>query len=200
MNYSDFNVKIFTSLKLSTWLLLSVIYLASNSCAMFKKTQSIDLDNEVRTTDELINDSQLEKSIENLLNDTSTQFDKAHIKVVVSQGWVLLIGEIQEEGMIEQAKQIVSQVGGVVEIHNYLKVGKNRTLLESAHDNWLKLKVRNHLGIDPKFPSQKIMVHTEKGVVYLMGQISLEHVNQAVLEAKEVKGVQDIVTIFEIIN
>ena len=192
--------KLFSSLKVSTWMLLSVIYLASSSCAMFKKTENIDLQNEARTTDELIDDSQLERTIEKLLKSTSKQFDKANINVIVNHGWALLVGEVQDEVMIEQAKQIVANVGGVVEVHNYLMVDENRTLLESAHDNWLKLKVRNHLGIDPKFPSQKITVLTEKGVVYLMGQISLEHVNQAVLEAKEVKGVQDVVTVFEIIE
>jgi len=201
VNYSDFNVKnISASLKISTWILLAVVYITGSSCAMFKKTENINLDNEARTTDELIDDSQLEKTIEDLLKNTSEQFDKANINIVVNHGWVLLVGEVQEDTMIEQAKQIVAQVGGVIEVHNHLKTDDNRTLLESAHDNWLKLKVRNHLGIDPQFPSQKIMVLTEKGVVYLMGQISLAHVNQAVLEAKEVKGVQDVVTVFEVIE
>ncbi|MCJ8313629.1 MAG: BON domain-containing protein [Saccharospirillaceae bacterium] len=189
-----------SNLKVTAWVFITVMYLVGTSCAMFKKTEDIDLSNEARTTDELIDDSQLEKSLEKLLKNTSDQFSKANINVVVNHGWVLLVGEVPHENMLEQAAQIVGNVGGVIEVHNYLSVDDNRTLLESAHDNWLKLKVRNHLGIDPAFPSQKIMVHTEKGVVYLMGQISLEHVSHAVIEAKEVKGVQKVVTIFEVLD
>ncbi|BCE01473.1 BON domain-containing protein [Marinicellulosiphila megalodicopiae] len=177
-----------------------VIASVMSSCAMFKKTESIDLKSEARTTDQLIDDSQLERSIEKTLKNTSEKFDQSNISVLSSNGWILLVGEVPEASMILQAETITNEVPGVVAVHNYIKVDENRTLLESAHDNWIKLKVRNHLGIDPKFPSQKITVHTEKGIVYLMGQISSEHVSKADANAREVKGVQDVIKVFEVIE
>jgi len=123
VNYLGFEVKsILTTLNAGVLIVLSSLYLASSSCAMFKKTENINLQNEARTTDQLIDDSQLEKTIEKTLKNTSVLFNKANINVLVSNGWILLVGEVQEEPMIAEAEAIAGKIGGVVEVHNHLKV------------------------------------------------------------------------------
>jgi osmotically-inducible protein OsmY len=159
----------------------------------------IETDPEGRTMGEVIDDKNMRTRLLVNLEKLDPRFEKAHINVHVNAGIVLLVGQVPSPEMVQQATELLRSDKQVVAIHNHLTAEDNLSTGLKTNDNWLALKTRSRMFTTDYFPSSKLDIIVEKGIVYLMGRVSQETAKQAVEIASEVNGVQKVVVVFQII-
>jgi len=130
-------------------------------------------------------------------------FDRSsRIRVVAYNGWVLLAGEVQDPQDVELATELVRDVDGVIRLFNELSAEQKAGLGRRNSDRWMSTRVKTSLGgVDlPGFDVTRVKVLTTRGVVYLMGLVSREEGSAAVDQARRVRGVERVVSIFQYID
>lgn len=129
--------------------------------------------------------------------------DDMRIKIQTHNGWVLLAGEALDDQRIALAEQMASEVDGVRRIFNELAPLERRGAGQASSDTWLSTRVNASLtGIRnmPGFDATRVKVTTARGTVYLMGLLSREEAEIVVEQARTVRGVERVVTIFEYLD
>jgi osmotically-inducible protein OsmY len=67
-------------------------------------------------------------------------------------------------------------------------------------DTWITTKVKTLMFAEKNFNANNVKVVTENGTVYLMGLVRRAESDKAVAIARQVKGVQRVVKVFEYID
>ncbi len=124
----------------------------------------------------------------------------AHINVNSFKGYVLISGQISSEAHIELATEVVNRMRNVKQVHNELVVAGPTSIISRTNDSFLSTKVRAQLASSTDLQSNRLMVVTENGVVYLMGVVTRQEANLAVEETRQVYGIQKIVKVFDYLN
>ena len=128
-----------------------------------------------------------------LLGDEQTKsFD---IKVETRKGMVQLSGFVDTASQVDRGVAVARSIEGVKGVENAmtLKDGK-ATLGNKVDDGIVTAKVKSALLSDPGVKSADIGVATSKGEVQLSGFVdSQAQIDQAVLAARAVEGVQGVV-------
>jgi len=119
--------------------------------------------------------------------------------VVSYNGYVLIAGEVPNQGLKDEASAVVREIEGVRRIYNELVIGPKSTSGTEANDVWLTTKIKTALLTDSEVPSLRVKVVTENSVVYLMGLLSTEEANRTAAAAADVDGVTRVVRLFELI-
>ncbi|MBU2863561.1 BON domain-containing protein [Reinekea forsetii] len=184
--------------------LLAVFLLVSffTSCTTISRSVAdgpIEADLEGRTMGEVIDDKTMRTRLTVNLEKLDTRFEDAHLNVHVNAGIVLLVGQVPSGDMIQKATQLLRSDKQVKAIHNHLTAEPNIKTGLRTNDNWLALKTKSRMFTTDHFPSSKVDIIVEKGVVYLMGRVTEGTAKQAVKIATEVNGVQKVVMVFQII-
>ncbi|AAU03856.1 BON domain-containing protein [Rickettsia typhi] len=128
----------------------------------------------------------------------------AKINVEVSQGRVLLTGNIQKETDALKAVKIAWDQTGVQEVINELKVNKNNNhfdLVQYTKDTMIttQIKAKNLVRKDIKFANYTIL--TIDNIVYLFGVArSEEELEKLASIASKIKGVEKVVCYANIMN
>lgn len=128
----------------------------------------------------------------------SDKVSAANINVSVYDGTVLLTGAAASQEEIDAALSIAKGTRGVVKVFSELKV-QHASLTETTKDAWYTTEVKSRLLADEQVRGMDIHVETTKAVVYLMGMAqSVAERNRAVEVARQVKGVQEVVSFIEV--
>ena len=121
----------------------------------------------------------------------------AHISAVSVNGIVLLVGQVANEEMKNEANRAIESVAGIRKIHNQIRIGSNIGVTTQTHDSWLTSKVKAQLLTAKNISSNNIKVVTENAEVFLMGLVSDAEAEQAVNIARNVSGVERVIKVFE---
>jgi len=124
----------------------------------------------------------------------------AHINVNSFKGYVLISGQISSEAHIGLATEAVNRMRNVKQVHNELVIAGPTSIISRTNDSFLSTKVRAQLASSTDLQSNRLMVVTENGVVYLMGVVTRQEANLAVEETRQVYGIQKIVKVFDYLN
>ncbi|MEW9899418.1 BON domain-containing protein [Chitinivorax sp. PXF-14] len=154
--------------------------------------------NDRRTTGTQIDDQNIELKISARLKE---QFgDRAHIDPVSFNRALLLVGEVANEQIKQDAERIARTVPSVSKIYNELVVGPVTTLGERATDAGISTKVKANLIGNNQINANQIKVTTEGGIVYLMGIVTHFEAKAAADTTAGVSGVKKVVTLFEYLD
>ncbi|MBF0370455.1 MAG: BON domain-containing protein [Magnetococcales bacterium] len=122
----------------------------------------------------------------------------ANVNVSVFRGKVLLTGAAGSQEEIDEAVRIAKATRGVHEVDSELRV-QHETALELAEDALISNRVKVKLLADTRVRGLDIKVETTKGVVYLTGLAqTVAERDQAVVLAREVPGVKEVVSYIEV--
>lgn len=135
-----------------------------------------------------------------ILRNASPDLKQAHIGITSFNGIVLLTGQVPSEAARKLAGDKIAALPNVKTVHNELQIAGPTSLLARSNDSWLTAKVKTDMLASKKVSGNRIKVVTEDGVVYLMGLLSHHEAKAAVDVARQVYGVQKIVTAFEYID
>jgi osmotically-inducible protein OsmY len=154
----------------------------------------------VKSVGESFDDSRNESLAAKRVRDANPGLADANISVTSFDGIVLLTGQVSSAELIPIATAQVEPLRNVRKVHNELTVAGETSLLSRTNDSWLTTKVKSALSASESSDASRIKVVTENGVVYLMGLLTRAEADAAVDIARDIKGVQKIVKVFEYIN
>jgi len=125
---------------------------------------------------------------------------KNSVIIVVYDGVMLLVGEVRTPELKARAEQRCSGFEGTVRIINELEIREPEGWWSRRADNSLTARVKTGL-LDltslPGFDPTRVNVTTAHRVVYLLGRVNHEE-GEAVTEiARNVPGVEKVVTFFD---
>ncbi len=154
-----------------------------------------------RSVGTVIDDNVLEVIVRDALYVDSALDDNARIKINAFNGWVVLAGEVSEENLIELATSRASEVDGVERLFNELEVAERASFGQASSDRWISSKVKaSFTGLPnlPGFDPTRVQVTTTRGIVYLQGLVSQAEADAVIEQARTVRGVERVITMFDL--
>lgn len=126
--------------------------------------------------------------------------DRGHINVTSFNRQVLLSGEVPSEADKAAVEQAIARVENVKTVVNELTVMPNSSLGTRSNDALITSKLKATYVDSRDLFANAYKVVTERGVVYLMGRVTDREATRGANLARNVGGVQKVVTLFEIIS
>jgi osmotically-inducible protein OsmY len=121
------------------------------------------------------------------------------IRVEVSQGRLLLAGDVPTMEHKIAAERIAWASPAVRVVENNLEVGPRADLWRGGWDAWIAAEIRTRFLADDAVKGINFNVETHRGVVYLMGVARRPEELQAAAEiARRVNGVEKVVSYVEV--
>lgn len=184
--------------KRSLIVLGTVVLLQGCAAAVVAGTASaVTAANDRRTIGSQIDDNNIEIKASIALSEVERLEKFANISAVSVNGIVLLVGQVSNEEMRNEAQRTIEGVSGIRKIHNQIRIGSNIGITTQTHDSWLTSKVKGQLLTAKDISSNNIKVVTENAEVFLMGLVSDSESTQAVNIARNVSGVERVIKVFE---
>ena len=157
-----------------------------------------------RTTGTIVEDQSIEWKADTEMNKDPELADpeRAHIDVTSYNNVVLLSGEVVTPALRQRAAEIVRYVPEVKLVYNELLVAPPSSPEDRAIDAAVTVQVKAALlQISlPDFDPTRVKVVTERGTVYLFGLLWPDEANAVVETVRYLKGVQQVVKLFEYIQ
>ncbi|CAM3554233.1 BON domain-containing protein [Parendozoicomonas haliclonae] len=183
--------------------LVACALLVLNGCATTVsavKEGPIHEDQGSRTWGSWMDDQRIETVVAVNIDKANPDLKKSHIVVVSFNGYVLLAGQVPTAELKQEAGSIAKQALKVRKVINELEIAGPTTSLVRSSDTWLTTKIKGRMVAEKEFPSSRVKVITENGIVYLMGLVTSGEADQAVALVRDSYGVQKIVKVFEYIR
>ena len=154
-----------------------------------------------RSVETVVDDQRLSLAVRQTLNRSNRFAGKASFDVSTYNGWVLLTGEVETADMVEHATALISDLSNVRRLFNELEVGPTNTLRQTSRDGWISLQVKAAIADIkdlPGFDASHVKITTRSQVVYLQGLVSEQESARIVDQARQVRGVDKVVVVFEL--
>ena len=150
-----------------------------------------------RTTGSIVDDEVLEKRVRYEIGEVIGH-EKHHVVVTSYEGKVLLTGEVLTAADRQKAQDPAVKSVGVHSVINELAVMTPATVGAVLSDSMLATKVRSSIIGTKKISLNQMKVDVQRGIVYLMGIVTIDEARTATKVAAGVSGVQQVVTCFTI--
>ena len=150
-----------------------------------------------RTTGSIVDDEVLEKRVRYEIGEVIGH-EKHHVVVTSYEGKVLLTGEVLTAADRQKAQDTAVKSVGVHSVINELAVMTPATVGAVLSDSMLAAKVRSSIIGTKKISLNQMKVDVQRGIVYLMGIVTIDEARTATKVAAGVSGVQQVVTCFTI--
>ena len=150
-----------------------------------------------RTTCSIVDDEVLEKRVRYEIGEVIGH-EKHHVVVTSYEGKVLLTGEVLTAADRQKAQDTAVKSVGVHSVINELAVMTPATVGAVLSDSMLATKVRSSIIGTKKISLNQMKVDVQRGIVYLMGIVTIDEARTATKVAAGVSGVQQVVTCFTI--
>ena len=184
-------------------LALSGLLLLSSGCTTLVgniNEDPIRMDPRERSWGNWLDDQTIETVAAVNINKADPAFNKeSRIKVISFNGIVLLVGQVPNEQLKTLAGETARKVDQVRQVYNELTIEDYASLITQSNDSWLTTKIKTGLIKSDQLSADRIKINTEKGTVYLMGLVSPREAQVAVEIARDTRGVQKVVKVFEYI-
>ncbi len=126
--------------------------------------------------------------------------DKANINVTSFNQKVLLTGEVQDDGIKNEAGDYVKSMKNARSAFNELVVGPISSYTARASDSYLESKIKTQMIFTDQLPSNSMAIVAEGGNVYLMGILTQNEAALAKKVASNTNGVKEVFAYFDIIS
>lgn len=153
-----------------------------------------------RSASTVINDRNLQMSVENAIEEDAFLASHNRIRVVVYNRVILLVGEVVSEEARISAEELATGFIGARRLVNQLEVMPGQEFWDRRGDDALGSRVKAGLvGITslPGFDPSRVFITVAHGNVYLMGLVSHEEAEAVVLHARNTAGVNKVINLFE---
>jgi len=155
-----------------------------------------------RTTGSIVEDQAIELRVINAIGKDKELSKQSHINVTSYDYIVLLSGETPSEAFRSRAGEIARAQKEVRRVHNELVIAAPSSMMTRSSDSLITTKVKSALfkvrvtGFDPS----RVKVVTENGTVFLMGLLYRKEASEVTEKARQISGVQRIVTLYRFLD
>lgn len=133
-----------------------------------------------------------------LVRHQQTQTSRIHVSIYKQV--VLLTGQAPYASVRAVAEKIARSAPNVRRVYNEISIQSPISTLQSTKDTAITSNVRSHMFTKKNLDSGGIKIITENAIVYLMGDVSHTQAELAVSVAREIRGVEKVVKVFQYID
>lgn len=146
-----------------------------------------------------IDDQTIEFNAHNELAKQKAISDNTNLHVVSVNASVLIVGQAPNTYLRDLAVKTVTDVKGVMQIHNQIRISSTTSITTQTNDIWLTSKVKSALFASDKVNAKDIKVVTENGEVFLLGLVTQKEGENAIDITRNISGVSRVFKAFEYI-
>lgn len=160
----------------------------------------INVANDRRSTSTIINDRNLQLSVKNAIEADRALASHNHIRVVVYNRVILLVGEVANATDRERAGELASGFIGTRRLVNELDIMPEQGFWARRGDTALGSRIKTGL-LDittiPGFDPSVVTITVAHGKVYLMGLVTHAEAEAVIGNARNTRGVSEVINLFE---
>lgn len=157
----------------------------------------IGVDSGTRSLGQVFIDSSIERTAKINLYKLDARFQKSRVNIESFHGSVLLTGQVLDQHLKQLAEDNVRAMTDVKTVHNYITVGSQVSYNTIMQDTTVTANTRGLLIKAPIVSDSKVRVHTENGVLYVMGRLNNAEINDLTDVLRNVGNVTKIVTLLD---
>lgn len=162
---------------MSKRIVLALLCAASLSgCASFISggtgTTPVGTESGVRSLGQIVIDKSIERTALINLYKLDSRFRQSRVNIKSFHSSVLLTGEVPDAHLRQLAEDNVRAMSDVKSVHNYITVGDQISYATIMQDATVTANTRGLIAKSPVISDSKVLVHTEGGVLYVMGRLN----------------------------
>jgi len=144
-----------------------------------------------------IDDQTIKFNAQSALSSDDAISKQTNLAVSSINGSLLVVGQSPTPHLRDRAIKLLSDIEGVVQIHNQIRIGNVTSITTQTNDAWLTTKVKTKLFGSDNLDATNIKVITENGEVFLMGLVEKKDADEAVEITRHIGGVNKVYKMFE---
>jgi len=153
-----------------------------------------------RSLGQVFIDSSIKRTASINLYKLDPRFKQSRVNIESFHSNVLLTGQVPDEHLRQLAEDNVKSMSDVKTVHNYITVGPQVSYSTIMQDSAVTANTRGLLVRAPVVSDTKVLVHTEDGVLYVMGRLNTAEINDLNDVLQKVGNVTKIVTLIDNID
>ncbi|WP_111892932.1 BON domain-containing protein [Acinetobacter sp. MB5] len=190
---------------MSKRIVLALLCAASLSgCASFiageTGTTPVGTQSGSRSLGQIVIDKSIERTALINLYKLDARFKQARVNIKSFHSSVLLTGEVPDEHLKQLAEDNLKAMSDVKSVHNYITVGNQVSYSTIMQDAAVTANTRALIAKAPVISDSKVLVHTENGVLYVMGRLNNGEIADLNSVLSQVGDVTKIVTLIDNID
>jgi osmotically-inducible protein OsmY len=126
--------------------------------------------------------------------------DKGRVAVTSYNRMVVLSGEVADEKMKAEVEAQIASLGDLKKIENDLEIAPVSTVSARSSDLLITSRVKAAIIDTRDLYISAFKIHTDRGVVYLMGRVTQREADRATEITRNTSGVQRVVRVLETIT
>lgn len=183
-------------------IVITMMCVASLSgCASFISSgtgaQPVGVSSGARSLGQVFIDSSIERTAKINLYKLDARFKQSRVNVNSFHSNVLLTGQVPDAHLKQLAEDNLRAMSDVKTIHNYITVGNQVGYGTIMQDATSTANTRGLIMKAAVVSDSKVMVHTEDGVLYVLGRLNTAEENDLMSVLQQVGNVSRIVTLID---
>ena len=150
-----------------------------------------------RSLGQVFIDSSIERTAKINLYKLDTRFKQSRVNINSFHSNVLLTGQVPDEHLKQLAEDNVRAMSDVKSVHNYITVGQQIGYTAIMQDASATANTRGLIMRAPVVSDSKVLVHTENGVLYVMGRLNTAEEQDLLDVMQKVGNVTKIITLID---
>lgn len=160
-------------------------------------TTPIGTESGTRTLGQVFIDSSIERTSKVNLYKLDSRFKQSRVNINSFHSNVLLTGQVPDAHLKQLAEDNVRSMSDVKSVHNYITVGDQVGYSTIMQDSTVTANTRGLVMKAPVVSDSKVAVHTEDGVLYVMGRLNSDEIADLNGVLGKVGNVTKIVTLVD---
>lgn len=183
-------------------LLINLAFIISACTSIVDATtnEPIDPATNKRSPGTVLDDQRLEVIVGVNIRKADPALKQSNIDINVFNSVVLITGQTRSAALKNLATTTATQLAQVKKVHNELSIKDNLSFARRTSDTWIASKVKIAFLADKQISTSRIKTIIEDGVVYFMGYVTVAEGNHIANIASNIRGVREVVKVFEYIN
>jgi osmotically-inducible protein OsmY len=153
-----------------------------------------------RSLGQVFIDSSIKRTANINLYKLDHRFKQSRINIESFHSNVLLTGQVPDPYLKQLAEDNLRAMSDVKAVHNYITVGDKVNYNTIMQDSTVTANTRGLLMRAPVVSDSKVLVHTENGILYVMGRLNTAEIRDLDDVLQKVGNVSKIVTLIDNID
>ena len=181
---------------------MTVLCVASLSgCASFISggtgTAAVGTESGARSLGQVFIDSSIERTAKINLYKLDSRFKQSRVNIESFHGNVFLTGQVPDQHLRQLAEDNVRAMSDVKTVHNYITVGNQISYSTIMQDTSVTANTRGLIMKAAVVSDAKVRIHTEDGVLYVMGRLNGAEITDLNQVLQQVGNVTKIITLVD---
>ena len=150
-----------------------------------------------RSLGQVFIDSSIERTAKINLYKLDSRFKQSRVNIESFHGNVLLTGQVPDAHLKQLAEDNLRTMTDVKTVHNYITVGNQIGYNSIMQDTTVTANTRGLIMKAVVVSDSKVRIHTEDGILYVMGRLNQAEINDLNQVLQQVGNVTKIITLID---